>query len=250
MARTAAALVIGNEVLSGKIQDTNSHDLARLLRSVGVELRRIVTVPDEPAVIVAALDSLRTSVDLVFTSGGIGPTHDDVTIDAIARAFERRTVQHPTLEAALRAHYAERCSADHLRMANVVEGTVLHHGEDGAAPWPVMQVENVFVLPGIPQLFRAQLDLIRHVVRDPDRSFVLACVLCRGDEPSLKAPLDDAVRAFADVSIGSYPRWFDRDEDGYSVKITFDGADRARVNAAAEAFARAVEDRVVRVELA
>lgn len=249
MARTAAALVIGNEVLSGKIQDTNSHDLAKFLRSVGVELRRIVTVPDEREVIARALDELRATNDIVVTSGGIGPTHDDVTIESIAYAFGRSTIRDATLEAALRAHYGDRCTNEHLRMASVVDGTRLLRGEDERAPWPAMQIENVFILPGIPQLFRAQLDLLRPVVRNADRSFVLAFVLCHGDEPSLKLHIDAVVRAFDDVSIGSYPRWFDEDGvEGFSVKVTFDGDDLARVNAAADAFAARVDpSRIVRV---
>jgi len=253
MARTAAALVIGNEVLSGKIQDTNSHDLARMLRSAGVELRRIVTVPDEREVIAHSLNELRSIVDVVVTSGGIGPTHDDVTIDSIAFAFDRRTVRDPELEAALRAHYQERCTEEHLRMALVVEGTALLRGEDGRAPWPAMRVDNVFVLPGIPQLFRAQLDLIRPAVANADRRFAYACVLCRGDEPSLKLDIDAVVIAFEDVSIGSYPRWYGEDASdglqGLSVKVTFDGEQRERVDAAARAFAARIDPaRLVRVE--
>ena len=253
MARTAAALVIGNEVLSGKIQDTNSHDLARMLRSAGVELRRIVTVPDEREVIAHSLNELRSIVDVVVTSGGIGPTHDDVTIDSIAFAFDRRTVRDPELEAALRAHYQERCTEEHLRMALVVEGTALLRGEDGRAPWPAMRVDNVFVLPGIPQLFRAQLDLIRPAVANADRCFAYACVLCRGDEPSLKLDIDAVVTAFEDVSIGSYPRWYGEDAsdglEGLSVKVTFDGERRERVDAAARAFAERIDPaRLVRVE--
>jgi molybdenum cofactor synthesis domain-containing protein len=253
MARTAAALVIGNEVLSGKIQDTNSHDLARMLRSVGVELRRIVTVPDERAVIAQALNELRAVVDVVITSGGIGPTHDDVTIESVAQALGRRTVRDPTLEAALRAYYQDRCTEAHLRMASIVEGTTLLRGEDGRAPWPAMQVDNVFLLPGIPQLFRAQLALIRPAVANSERVFAYACVICRGDEPSLKRDIDAVVSAFDDVSVGSYPRWHAEGTseglDRFSVKVTFDGEQRERVEAAARAFAARLDPaRLVRID--
>lgn len=248
MARTAAALVIGNEVLSGKIQDTNSHDLARFLRRHGVELRRIVTVPDEPEVIIDALRALRASgVDWIFTSGGIGPTHDDVTIESVARALDRSVRSHPALAEALRAHFGERCTEAHLRMANTVEGTALHVG-DPPAIWPAMQVDNVFVLPGIPQLFRVHLDLVSHVVRAGEGAFVTAAVLCRCDEPSITARIDQVVAAHPAIAIGSYPRWTDDndassagDERAYSVKITFDGRDPGAVNAAAEQFAALLE---------
>lgn len=247
MTRTAAALVIGNEVLSGKIQDTNSHDLARFLRAHGVELRRIVTVPDEPAVIIEALRSLRASgVDWIFTSGGIGPTHDDVTIDSVARALGRAVRSHPTLAEGLRAHFGDRCTEAHLRMANTVEGTALHIG-DPPAVWPAMQVENIFVLPGIPQLFRVHLGLIAPVVRALEGAFVTASVLCRCDEPSVTPRIDRIVAAHPSIAVGSYPRWTDADGDegdetaSYAVKITFDGRDPRAVNAAAEQFAATLE---------
>jgi molybdenum cofactor synthesis domain-containing protein len=102
MARTAAMLVIGNEILSGKVQDANTQALALTLRGLGIELRRVVTVPDEVALIAAELNALRAQFDYVFTSGGVGPTHDDVTIAAAARALGRQVVRNPALEALLR----------------------------------------------------------------------------------------------------------------------------------------------------
>ncbi len=102
MGRTAAALIIGNEILSGKVQDTNTGSLARELRALGVELKRVVVVPDEVPLIASELNALRLTHDMVFTSGGVGPTHDDVTVEGVARALGRRVVRHPEVEALLR----------------------------------------------------------------------------------------------------------------------------------------------------
>lgn len=236
MSRTAAALVVGDEVLSGKIHDSNSHDLAKFLRSLGVELRRIVTVPDVVESIAEALNALSTRFDLVFTSGGVGPTHDDVTIDAIAFALGRTTLRHPALERALREHFAERCTDDHLRMATVVEGTELCYGEGDPAPWPALKLGSIFILPGVPQLFRAHLELLRPVLSGAERAFVVESVLCSADEARLKPLIDRVVVGYPNVAIGSYPRFRDGNE-GYTVRITFDARDPAQVRAARDTFA-------------
>jgi molybdenum cofactor synthesis domain-containing protein len=231
MTRTAAALVIGNEILSGKIQDANTHTLARELRALGIELRRVVVVPDEVALIAAELNALRHTHDMVFTSGGVGPTHDDVTVEAIARALGRRVVRSPEVEALLRGYYGERCTEGHLRMADVVEGTELYRGDDPR--WPTMVLGNVYVLPGVPEIYRFKLEGLRPRLRGDDTPFVLRSVYTSLDEGTIKPAIDAVVARFADVSIGSYPRWHDAE---YAVRITFDGRDATRVAEASEAF--------------
>lgn len=242
MTRTAAALVIGNEILSGKIQDANTATLARELRALGVELRRVVVVPDEVALIAAEVNSLRLGHDLLFTSGGVGPTHDDVTVEAVARALGRRVVRDAKLESMLRAHYGARCTEGHLRMADIVEGTELWEGLD--ARWPTMVLGNVFILPGVPEIYRFKLEGLRPRLRGPDAPFVLRSVYTSLDEGAIKAHIDDVVTRFADVSVGSYPRWRDPE---YAVRVTFDARDEARVREAADVFAALLPaDAVVR----
>jgi molybdenum cofactor synthesis domain-containing protein len=244
MGRTAATLVIGNEILSGKVQDANTATLARELRALGVELRRVVVVPDEVALIAAELNALRLTHDLVFTSGGVGPTHDDVTVEAAARALGRRVVRSPEVEAHLRGYYGERCTEGHLRMADVVEGTELYPGEDPR--WPTMVLGNVFILPGVPEVFRFKLEGLRPRLRGDDAPFVLRSVYTALDEGSIKASIDAVVARFPDVSVGSYPRWRDAD---HAVRVTFDGRDAARVAEAAEAFRASLpEGSVTRTE--
>lgn len=231
MARTAAALVIGNEILSGKIQDANTATLARELRALGVELRRVVVVPDEVELIAAELNALRLSHDLVFTSGGVGPTHDDVTVEAIARSLGRRVVRSAEIEGLLRGYYGERCTEGHLRMADIVEGTELYRGDDPR--WPTMVLGNVYVLPGVPEIYRIKLEGLRPRLRGDDAPFVLRSVYTTLDEGEIKGSIDAVVERFADVSVGSYPRWGDAE---YAVRVTFDGRDGARVRDAAEFF--------------
>lgn len=231
MSRTAAALVIGNEILSGKVQDGNTVTLATELRRVGVELRRVVVVPDEVAVIAAEVNALRGTHTWLFTSGGVGPTHDDVTVEGVARALGRRVVRDAVIEGLLRAHYGERLTDGHLHMADVVEGTELWPGK--SPQWPTMVLGNVFILPGVPEIFRWKLEGLIDRLRGDDPPFHLRNVYASGDEGEIKPYLDAVVERFPMVSVGSYPRLNDPD---HSVRVTFDGRDEAVVAEAAGAF--------------
>jgi len=214
--RTAAALVIGNELLTGKIRDANLHELARSLRALGIRLTRVVMLPDDVAVLAEEIRNLSANHDVVFTSGGVGPTHDDVTVDAIARAFEREVVEDPKLSALLRAVYGERTTAAHLLMARVPAGSVLCDAPE--VEWPTPVTENVWMLPGIPDLFRLKLLTVRAWLRGP-APFVSRALFLHLEEPLLKPLLDEVVLRHPNVEIGSYPKWFDAT---YRTQITFD----------------------------
>lgn len=235
MNRTAAALVIGNELLSGKVHDANTLNLARALRPLGIELRRVVMIPDEVELIAADLNRLRLAHDFVFTSGGVGPTHDDVTVQGVALGLGRRVVRDPTVEALLRAHYGERLTDGHLRMADVVEGTELFPGASPA--WPTMVLGNVFILPGVPQIYAFKLEGLLDRLRGPEAPFVLRSVECATDEGPLKPFLDAVVARFTDVAVGSYPQWGD---GAHRVRVTFDGRDPERVVEARAALVHAL----------
>lgn len=224
--RTAAALVVGNELLSGKIADANVVVLARTLRRLGVVLRRVVVVPDELALITAEVRGLSASHDVVFTSGGVGPTHDDLTLDGVAAAFDVTLVGAPLLDELLRGYYAARLTDDHLRMARVPEGARLVTGP--GIPWPAIVMRNVWVLPGVPEVFRMKMPLVERELGG-DRPFVTASVFTTLDEGHLKADLDRVVERFRDVDVGSYPKW---GSERYKTKVTFDARDEARVAAA------------------
>ncbi len=229
---TAAAIVVGNEILSGKVREANVYELARVLRPAGVLLSRVVVVPDEIEIIAREVSASRAKFDYVFTSGGVGVTHDDVTIAAVARAFGVPVVRDPGLEALIRRHYGEKVHKNHLALANVPEG-----GRNLVAegyPWPLLAIENVYVLPGIPEIFQRKLAILRaHLVTAPP--FVSRAAYTRMDEALLKPLLDQVVARHPDVEVGSYPRW---NHPAYETKLTFDGRDRDAVDRALENFLR------------
>jgi molybdenum cofactor synthesis domain-containing protein len=227
---TAAALVIGDEILSGKVQEANVPVLARSLRELGVLLRRVVVVLDDVDTIAREVLELSRAHDWLFTSGGVGPTHDDVTIEAVAKAFGVPVVSSPMLEAMLREHYALRCTTGHLRMALMPQGASLE--VSSSVTWPTIRLGNTWLLPGIPEVFRMKLPVALARIRGGP-AFVSRAVYVQMDEGELKPLLDGAVARFSDVAIGSYPAWRDA---VYKTKLTFDGRDPARVTAARDAF--------------
>jgi molybdenum cofactor synthesis domain-containing protein len=228
--RTAAALIIGNEILSGKTPESNLVALARTLRALGVLLRRAVVVADDIDVIAREVVDLSRSHDLVFTSGGVGPTHDDVTTEAVARAFGVGVVASPAMEALLREYYGEHCTEAHLRMALVPAGAeLLTYGE---SRWPVVVMKNVWLLPGIPEVFRMKIPIIRDRLSG-GRPFVSRAVYTRMDEGDLKPLLDRVVEGHPGVEVGSYPKWCDPD---CLTMLTFDGRDEGAVSKAVDAF--------------
>ncbi len=227
---TATVLVIGNEVLSAKVHDENGPHAALRLRERGVQLVAILTLPDRLDVLEEAIVRERARVDWLFTSGGVGPTHDDVTALAVARALRRPLVRHPDIVENIRGwhrrHGAEPPEAA-LRMADVPEGTRLV----GELAYPLMVVENVVMLPGPPQFFRLQFDLFAASLEAAP--FQLACVYVSVPEDRFAPALDRIASEHGDVEIGSYPRY---DDVGYRVRVTFESKDRARVEAAVRAF--------------
>jgi len=228
--KTAAALVVGNELLSGKVRDENVMALATTLRVLGISLRRVVMVLDDIETIAAEVRQLARDHDVVFTSGGVGPTHDDLTVEAVARAFGRAVVSSPSLEAMLRAHYRERCTEGHLRMALVPDGAVLATSRE--VTWPTIIVQNVWLLPGVPEIFRMKLGVVRERLAG-GTPFLSRAVFTKMDEGNLKPLLDAVVAAHREVEVGSYPTWSDAT---YRTKLTFDGRDAAAVTAALDAF--------------
>ncbi len=228
--RTAAALVIGNELLSGKVAEANLVFLARELRELGVLLRRAVMILDDLDEIAREVRALSASHDVVFTSGGVGPTHDDLTIDGVARAFGASVVAAAEIEELIRRYYGERTTESHLLMARIPEGARLVASP--SIPWPTVVMRNVWVLPGVPEVFRMKLPHVRGELAGGVPFFSRA-VLTRLDEGDLKPLLDRVVAAYGDVEIGSYPKWHDPE---YRTKLTFDGLDEARVRAARDAF--------------
>ncbi len=226
MARVAVIL-IGNELLSGKIEDQNARYAVRLLRERGADLERIAVIPDAIGEIAAEVRRCVADYDWVITSGGVGPTHDDMTYEGVAAGLEVPLVEHAEVAAMLRTYFGTRLTDDHLRMARFPEGALVHTGLN--LPIPVVTVGRVAVLPGIPSLFRMALDFLAPMFQG--LPFFLEEVVCHHDEGEIAAFLRDVQQRFADVSIGSYPG---RTADGVEmVRITVEGRSERSVAAAA-----------------
>ncbi|MCH9685153.1 MAG: competence/damage-inducible protein A [Deltaproteobacteria bacterium] len=248
-APAGAILLIGDELLSGKIRDENGWFLAKMMRRRGIALVEIRTVSDRVEHIGEALGQLLAQAPLVFTSGGVGPTHDDRTLEAIAQATGRPLQRNAQIEGELRQHYKDRLTPEALTMADLPEGTVLRAGPG----WPVLRLDvdqpqpaRIYILPGVPGLLRAKVERLEHL---PDElpqgeGWHLATVHSTLEEAKLAAMLEDILAQFPGVEIGSYPRW-SREEDGsvrYHVRVTLEGPRSAaqRVELAREALRQAL----------
>lgn len=238
---TAGIAIIGDEILSGKFVEENAAFLIGELRSLGVELRRIVVIPDDKADIAATVRDLAARFDHVFTSGGVGPTHDDVTIAAIAEAFGMAVVRHPELEARVRAYWGAKLTEPNLRLADIPAGAQLVYGKDQV--WPVVAVENVYILPGVPSLFRRKFVDIRDRFRT--EPVTIARVYIDADEGFIAGDLDHVVAAYPGVKIGSYPRFSEKD---FKVLVTLEGKGAPDVGSAFALLVERLGGRVVRSE--
>lgn len=204
--KSAAILAIGDELLSGRTRDSNIHYLAGFLAERAIALKEARIVADDAERIVAALNALRAAYDYVFTSGGIGPTHDDITYDAVARAFGRRVVEHPQALALLQSWYkarGEELTAARRRMALMPEGAeIILNPVTGA---PGVRIENVFVLAGVPSIFKGMLNAVETAL---DRGVFVhsRAVTAAGLAESRLAEQLSAIQgALKGVAIGSYP---------------------------------------------
>ncbi len=224
---SAAIVIVGNELLSGRVRDENLARLATALWGRGVAVRRAVFVPDDVAEIAREVAACAGRHDWVITTGGIGPTHDDVTMEGVARAFGVPLVRLPGMEQAIRRTFGAGTTDVHLRMALAPEGAGLVHGEPGR--WPTVRFRNVFVLPGIPEVLRRKLPGVLAAI-PPGPGFHRRVVRLRGARENDLAPLlDSLVEGYGSVSIGSYPR-------PGELEITFEGTDEEAVLAAERAF--------------
>ena len=201
---TAAVLVIGDEVLSGRTQDANTHYIANYLSQIGVDLREARVVPDIEAEIVAAVNALRARYSYVFTTGGIGPTHDDITADSIAKAFGVEIDEDPRALAMLSERFSQaELNPARRRMARIPKGAALVPNAISSAPgfW----IGNVIVMAGVPSVMHAMMDTVGPQLKTGRRVLVETIAAGAIPEGAYAAGLEKIVQARADVSIGSYP---------------------------------------------
>jgi molybdenum cofactor synthesis domain-containing protein len=240
--RTAGIIIIGNEILSGKVVDTNSPFLARELRKLGATLCRILTIPDELDEIAVAVADFHTRFDFVFTSGGVGPTHDDVTMEGVARGLKRKVIRHPAIEGRIREFYKNTVNDARLKMSEVPEGAELI--VDGRLGFPTIKCENVYILPGIPEILEQKFEAIRD--RFAASPYFLRVVYTRESEGSIAEHLNATMVEFPELLLGSYPKIGDPD---YAVKLTLESKDQTYVERAlAYLLARMPAEAVVRTE--
>jgi FAD synthetase len=234
----AGIILVGNEILSGKVIDANAAYLCRELRALGVDVRRITVIPDDVAEIAREVAAFSRDFDVVFTSGGVGPTHDDVTIEGVAQAMRVRVVRHPFLVATLERYYQGVLQEAHLKMAEVPEGAELLR--DGDVRFPTVLMRNVYILPGVPEIFRQKFDVLRDRFRG--QPFHLRQVFVSIGEGALAAHLNGLLAAFPSLLLGSYPEFSNPE---YRVKVTLESRDEAYLQRALDAFLEQLPARAV-----
>ncbi len=232
---TAAMIVIGDEILSGRTRDSNMHYLANELTKHGISLREVRMVADEPDAIVEAINAMRAAHDTVFTSGGIGPTHDDITADNVAAAFGVHIDIRDDARDLLAAHYAaqgKEFNAARQRMARIPDGAALIENPVSIAPG--FTIENVHVMAGVPSVFQAMVASIMPTLTGGDPLLSQNLRLQRG-EGDIATPLAKLAEEFDDLSFGSYP-FIQNGVHGCNLVVR--GTDAARVD---QAMARLTE---------
>ncbi len=232
-----AIILIGNELLSGKIQDENGHYATRRLRALGASVTRVSIIPDVQADIVDEVQRCLRSNDVVITSGGVGPTHDDITLECIAEALGVDCYLEPQLEALINRYFGDRVTPAHMRMATIPRGSALL--EAGENTWPIVHTESVYVLPGVPEIFRAKFEALAERLRRGQ--WYLRSIYLNVDEGAIAALLLELERDHG-VSIGSYPKWRGTD---YRVRVTVEARSPDQVNAAIAEAAQQLDPTVI-----
>jgi molybdenum cofactor synthesis domain-containing protein len=240
MPKTAAVLVIGDEILSGRTQDTNSNTIARFLAAMGIDLKEVRVVGDVEAEIVDALNALRGRYDFVFTTGGIGPTHDDITADSVAKALGLGIGYHPEAYAMLEARYPPgEFTEARKRMARTPHGASLVVNAVSAAPG--FHIGNVYVLAGVPKVMAAMLESVAHEL---PRGQAMTSVTVEADMPEGKiaAGLAGLQKDHPEVAIGSYPYYREGAAHPFGAQLVIRGRDPEAVERVVAALERMLKE--------
>jgi len=242
---TAGLIVIGNEVLTGKVTDENTPFAVNELRQLGVELKQVAIISDEQRVIAETVHTFSTQFDWVFTTGGLGPTHDDVTMESIATAFSVPLVESEELVQLVHRIDSPEKRAVLQRMTMVPQGAEIFWGDEQKGHvWPTIHMKNVYIFPGVPRLFRARFGAMRSMLQTVP--VICQTVYSTLREVSIVTALNQTVAEFSDVEMGSYPQFGDED---HKVRVTFETRDRARVEKAMQHFIdRIGETNVLRIQ--
>lgn len=241
---TAGILIIGNEILTGKVQDENTPYLLRELRRQGVDVPRVHVIPDEIPEIARDVREFSNAYDYVLTSGGVGPTHDDVTMDGVAAAFSLPLEQNAEMMQMLRGALRGRePNASHIKMCTLPAGASLIATKD--LWFPLVQVKNVFIFPGIPRLLQAKFDAARDSFRG--QPVFLRRVYVSLIESDIAEDLNALLVEFHELMLGSYPRT--RQDVDYMTMLTLESRDESYADRAAQALVKRMPvGSVIRVE--
>ena len=225
MNRTAAIVIIGNEILSGKVEDENGPFLSRELRGLGVDVRRMVIISDDESAIAEEVASCSRRYDWVFTTGGIGPTHDDVTMVGIARGLGRKVIRYSELESIIRSKYSGVVNDAVLKLAEAPEGADLV--SSSVLNFPVVTVQNIYIFPGIPRATQKFFGAIKD--RFQDLPFFIRRIYLNVREDEIAADLHMVLKGFPHLLLGSYPV---NDQPGVQVVLTLESKDAGYLDSA------------------
>jgi len=241
MGKTAGIIIIGDEILSGKIHENNSFFMAKELWLHGINLCRICIIPDSVDEIAQEVKTFSETFDYVFTSGGIGPTHDDVTIEGISKAFKVKPVIHAKLREILEKRHSTP-TPEQLKMAEVPEGSELIN--DGTLAFPLIKFKNIFIFPGIPEFLRKKFAAIVNIFHEPP--IFIKRVYVNENESSIATILNEILQGLTDIKIGSYPVVDNRD---YQVMVTLESLRKGHLESAVlKLLEKLPEDKIVRIE--
>jgi len=229
-APTACVLIIGDEILSGRTQDANLKYFATRFAELGVRLKEARVIPDDPEVIVETLNAARARYSYVITTGGIGPTHDDITAACVARAFGRKIVRHPDVVARMTAYFGDRLNEARLKMAEIPDGPDVSLVESETTIAPGFRIENVFVLAGVPSIAHAMFEALAPQLKGgaPMLSGNVGANVREGD---IAAGLTAIQEKYPALAIGSYPSLRN---GGFHTSIVVRGTDKSQIAAALE----------------
>ena len=200
---TSAILIIGNEILSGRTVDKNTSFIAKWLSDLGISVEEVKIIPDKENVIISSINELRKTYQYVFTTGGIGPTHDDITSESVAKAFGRKYEFNKEAYAILEKYYVNsEFNEGRKKMAKMPEGSTLIYNEQGSAP--AFSVENVFVLPGIPSYVELMIPQLKNVLISGKKIVSVSCD-AKLRESTIAVDLAKIQDKYPDIDIGSYP---------------------------------------------
>ena len=221
---TSAILIIGNEILSGRTVDKNTSFIAKWLGELGISVEEVRVVSDKEAAIIASLNELRKKYQYVFTTGGIGPTHDDITSESVAKAFGRKYDYNKEAYAILEKYYAKsEFNEGRKKMARMPEGANLIYNENGSAP--AFSVENVFVLPGIPSYVEAMIPQLKKVLVTGKKIISISCD-AKVRESSIAVELEKIQNKYPEVDIGSYPY---SNKDGFGTVLVIRSINESKI---------------------